>query len=153
VSAGEQVHATCVALDGHGALIIGASGSGKSDLALRLLMQGAALVADDRVDLRLEDGVVVASPPASLAGLIEVRGLAVVDAAAIGAATSFGCAVRLVVELVPGEQVPRLPGPETRDLLGVMIPLLRLAPFEASASDKLRVALRLAAKDKSSRSG
>ena len=59
----EQIHATCIAIDGVGVLLRGPSGAGKSDLALRLIDVGGRLVADDRADLRLVDGSVVAAPP------------------------------------------------------------------------------------------
>ena len=59
-----QIHASCAAREGHGVLLLGPSGSGKSDLLLRLLDRGFALVADDRVDL--QSGM--ASAPATLAG-------------------------------------------------------------------------------------
>src|SRR5690349_5084103 len=67
-------YGTCVAKDGAGVLLIGPPGSGKSDLALRLLYQGFQLIADDQV--AIEDGI--AKPPAALAGLLEVRGLGIV---------------------------------------------------------------------------
>jgi HPr kinase/phosphorylase len=69
-----QIHGSCAAIDGAGVLLIGPPGSGKSDLLLRLLDRGFALVADDRIDI--EDGV--ARAPASLRGLLEVRGLGIV---------------------------------------------------------------------------
>src|SRR5690606_32729552 len=69
------IHATCVALGDTGILLRGRSGSGKSDLALRLIDGGALLVADDRVALSLEGGRVIARPPAALAGYLEVRGV------------------------------------------------------------------------------
>ena len=69
-----QVHGSCVSRDGDGVLLIGPAGSGKSDLALRLLGRGFDLVADDRVDI--EDGI--AAPPEALAGLLEVHGLGIV---------------------------------------------------------------------------
>lgn len=71
--AGECVHASCVAIGGRGVLLVGPSGSGKSDLALRLIDGGAELVADDRVALRLADGRPVADAPPALAGLLEIR--------------------------------------------------------------------------------
>lgn len=151
MSAATQVHATCVAIGDDGVLLRGPSGSGKSDLALRLIRAGAALVADDRVDLRREAATVIATAPPSLAGLIEVRGVGVVDAATAGASTRASTPVSLVVELVPPRQVVRLPDAECADVLGLPMPLLRLAPFEASAPDRLFVALRRAAGDKALR--
>ena len=66
-----QIHGSCASRDGAGVLVLGPAGSGKSDLVLRLLDRGFDLVADDRVEI--EHGM--ARAPASLAGLIEVRGL------------------------------------------------------------------------------
>ena len=68
---------TCVAVDGRGVLLRGPSGAGKSDLALRLIDRGAELVADDRVALVSSAGVLTASAPPALRGLMEVRGLGV----------------------------------------------------------------------------
>jgi len=132
-----QVHATCVEIDGVGVLLRGASGSGKSDLALRLIDGGARLVADDRTDLAVEGGRLFASCPAPLAGRIEARGVG------IGPVPSQPRAwVRLAVDLVAPEAVERLPEPATSLIAGVAIPLLSLAPFEASAPAKLRLAAR-----------
>lgn len=79
--AAATVHGTCVAVDEKGILIRGASGAGKSRLALRLMLDApralppARLVADDRVRLEVEHGALIASPAPLLAGIIEVRGL------------------------------------------------------------------------------
>jgi len=73
-----QIHASCVAIRSKGILILGESGAGKSDLALRLMDDGARLVADDRTELSIERGRLCAPAPKSIAGLIEVRGLGIV---------------------------------------------------------------------------
>jgi HPr kinase/phosphorylase len=135
-----NLHATCIAFDGGGVLLTGASGSGKSDLALRALEAGASLVADDRVVLTRADGRLIAEPPPQLAGLIEVRGLGILRWPHLPRAE-----LRLIVALVPPDQVPRLPGEGVADHLGVVLPRLLLSPFEASAVAKLRLATRLAA--------
>ena len=70
-----MVHATCVAIGDRAVLLCGPSGSGKSDLALRLIDGGAQLVADDQVVLRAEGGRIVARAPEALAGRMEVRGI------------------------------------------------------------------------------
>ena len=134
------VHATCVAMDNIGCLLLGPPGSGKSDLALRLVTdQGATLVADDQVVVDLRQGKLVASPPATLAGLIEVRGIGIVPMAYRRRVT-LGFAVVLVA---PGE-VERLPeDDEGIEYLGVVMPLFRVAPFEVSAAHKVRLAARL----------
>ncbi|WP_331459605.1 HPr kinase/phosphorylase [Paracoccus liaowanqingii] len=69
-----QLHATTVALEGRGLVILGPSGSGKSGLALELMAVGAVLVADDRTDLRLQQGRLIAQAPPALSGRIEARG-------------------------------------------------------------------------------
>lgn len=136
----EQTHATCVDIDGIGVLLRGPSGSGKSDLALRLIEGGARLVADDRVELAPAGGRVIASAPAALRGRIEVRGLGIVAVDAIPETS-----IELVVDLVAPDAVERLPAPATAEVIGLRLPLLRLAPFEASATAKVRVALKAAA--------
>lgn len=133
----EQVHASCVAIEGTAVLLRGPSGSGKSDLALRLIDGGARLVADDRVDLVREEGRIVASAPARIAGLIEVRGLGVYRIGAVG-----GAPLGLVVDLVPGEAVERLPEARLCEILGFSLPWRALAPFEPSAPAKIRLAMR-----------
>ena len=132
----EAVHGTCVAI-GEGALLLrGPPGSGKSDLALRLVEQGARLVADDRVLLRGDEGKLHAFAPAVLAGKIEVRGLGVLTVPFVRTARLV-----MVVDLVAGAAVPRLPEPATCTYEGIILAVLVLAPFEASTPAKLRLAL------------
>ncbi|WP_017998323.1 HPr kinase/phosphatase C-terminal domain-containing protein [Paracoccus sp. N5] len=78
------LHASCVAHRGRGLLILGASGAGKSGLALEMMALGAALVADDRTALRCEAGAIIADAPDSLRGLIEARGVGILRARAHG---------------------------------------------------------------------
>lgn len=130
-----QIHATCVELAGVGVLLRGAPASGKSDLALRLIDGGARLVADDRTDLVRGDGRLLASAPEAIAGLLEVRGIGPVPVAAVESAV-----VGLVVDLVPDSAVERLPQPAHAEILGLAVPAFDLAPFEASAVAKVRLA-------------
>lgn len=130
------IHATTVTLGGVGIAIEGPSGSGKSDLALRLIDGGARLVADDQTVVERRGPVLVASPPPALAGLIEVRGLGIVELP-----HEVEAVLRLVVRLVPAAEVERMPEPESRSLLEVALPLLRLDPFAISACAKLRLAV------------
>ena len=67
------LHATCVAINDQGVLLVGPSGVGKSDLALRLIDGGAELVSDDQTKVCLEKGKLLASPPDKLAGMLEIR--------------------------------------------------------------------------------
>lgn len=135
-----RLHATCVAIEGRGVLLRGRSGSGKSDLALRLIDGGAVLVSDDYTEVIEEDGHLVASPPLAIEGMLEVRGIGVVRVPFLARAV-----LTLVVELVSAGQVPRMPEPETvcvADRSGIGVPLLRLDPFQASAEAKVRLAVR-----------
>jgi HPr kinase/phosphorylase len=135
-----QIHASCVDFAGTGLLLRGSSGSGKSDLALRMIDGGARLVADDRTDLTVEGGRLVASAPPTIAGRLEVRGLGIVDVPAVPRTP-----VGLVVDLVAPADVERMPEARRCAYLGVEVPLLAIAPFECSAPAKLRLALREAA--------
>ena len=133
----EQIHATCVEMDGKGVLLMGPPGSGKSDLALRLIDGGARLVADDRTDLVLNGDKLTARAPKELAGRIEVRGIGIVVLDAVQ-----DIPVALVVEMAPGEELERIPDPASFEVLGARIPRVRLDPFQASATAKVRVALK-----------
>ena len=134
----EQIHATCIILDGQGVLLRGPSGCGKSDLALRLINAGAELVADDRVDLDLADGVLSASAPAALRNLLEVRGLGILQFSAVPAAP-----IALVCDLVSTAAVERHPDDSRVTILDVELPVFTLAPFETSAIIKVQLALKL----------
>ena len=133
------VHATAVAVNGLAVLLQGPPAAGKSDLALRLIEEGALLVADDQTELDRAETELRARPPVRLAGLIEVRGIGIVRMPHLGEAP-----LALVVALVSADEVERLPEPETVTLLGLDLPLIRLDPFAASATAKLRLAVRVA---------
>jgi len=137
-----QVHGTCIGVDGMGVLLTGPSGSGKSDLALRLIDGGADLIADDRTDITLKDGALMASAPAEIAGMIEVRGLGLLR---LGGGTE--AALGLVADLVDPELVERMPEAHTWECrawecLGISVPAIKIAPFEASAAAKVRLAVK-----------
>ena len=118
-----------------GVLIEGPAGAGKSDLALRALDQGFSLVADDRVLTWACDGRVWGRAPDTLSGLMEVRGLEVVAAAALPFAE---------IALVARAGTPeRLPEPQSTEICGLRIPLLALDLREPSAPAKLSRALSL----------
>jgi serine kinase of HPr protein (carbohydrate metabolism regulator) len=137
------VHATCIALQlgrrWHGVLLRGPSGAGKSDLALRLVEGGARLVADDQTAIVRQGRRLIATPPGTLAGLLEVRGIGIVK---LGRTQLLARAtVALLVDLVPPDRIERLPDPARETLYDVDLPALALTPFEASAPVKLRLAL------------
>lgn len=115
----QPLHATSVAIDSRGILIRGASGTGKSALALSLMALGARLIADDRTLLTRSGTDVIASCPEPLRGLIEARGVGILHADAAPAMP-----VRLIVDLDHVE-TRRLPEQRTTDLLGLPLPVLQ----------------------------
>ena len=130
-------HATAVAIDGEAVLLRGPSGSGKSDLALRLIDRGAQLVADDQTLLRREGDRVLASAPPAIAGLIEIRGVGLVRVPAAVVAPLV-----LIADLMASSDIERMPEWRAETVLGVAVPLVAVAPFEASAPAKLRLIRR-----------
>src|SRR6476659_2274170 len=131
----ETLHASGVAIRGHAVLIEGRSGSGKSDLALRLIDRGGVLVSDDQVIVRRDGTRAVANPPETIAGKFEVRGLGIV-----AMPIERDVPVSLIVSLVESE-VERMPAGTTRAVAGIELPLISIRPFEASAAAKIAVAL------------
>ncbi len=128
-----RIHASCVAIGGRGVLITGPSGSGKSDLALRIIDRGGVLVSDDYTDLVAAEGRLLASAPARIAGRIEVRGIGIVERPAAAKAP--------VALLVAAGAPERMPERETCVMAGVTIPMIRLALLEPSAPLKVELAL------------
>jgi HPr kinase/phosphorylase len=142
------LHATCLDFCGRGVLIEGPSGAGKSDLALRLIDQPgrglggdakpAVLIADDQVVVSLKAGQLLARPPDKLKGLIEVRGLGILNIP-----YRPETLLRLVVTLMPAPEIERMPDHNdlTGEILGVRLPRMRLDPRLASAPARVRAAL------------
>jgi serine kinase of HPr protein (carbohydrate metabolism regulator) len=133
----QRIHGVCIDIGGTGVLIRGEPGSGKSDLALRLIDGGARLVADDQVEIRHNDGAAIAAPPVALAGYLEVRGVGIVAVDCIAEAR-----LGLIVDLSDRDAIERMPEPRTEIVAGVTVPVIRLDPFAASAAAKLRLAVR-----------
>lgn len=131
----ESLHASTVAIGGRAVLITGPSGSGKSDLALRLLDRGFALVSDDQTIVRREGDRLLASAPPRIAGKLEVRGIGIVDIESVG-----DVPISLMVELMT--DMERLPDDgRERPLLGVSLPLVTIDAMTASAPSKVGLAL------------
>ena len=132
---GESVHASTVAIDGRAVLITGPSGSGKSDLALRLIDRGFILVSDDRTIVRRDGDRLLASAPPQIAGKLEIRGIGIIEMEA-----ASDVPIALIVELTG--DIQRLPeDSRERPILGVALPLVTIAAMTASASSKGALAL------------
>ena len=134
-----NLHASCVAIGSQGVLLLGPSGAGKSDLALRLIDEGARLVADDRTILFARKGMLHAKAPASIKGLLEIRGLGIVELPAHAQVK-----IALVVRL--GREDTRLPrlrlyrAPASLKLAAA-VPQIALDARFASTPAKIRAAL------------
>ncbi len=131
----ENLHASCVAAEGRAVMITGPSGSGKSDLALRLIDRGFTLVSDDRTVVRKDGAKLIASAPETIKGKLEIRGIGIVDMDSVN-----DVPVALVVELTGDMQ--RLPDDsQMRLILGASVPLVNVNALTASAAAKVVVAL------------
>jgi serine kinase of HPr protein (carbohydrate metabolism regulator) len=131
----ETVHASTVAIDGRAVLITGASGAGKSDLALRLLDRGFTLVSDDQTIVKRDDSRLIASAPSTIAGKLEVRGIGIIEMEHLD-----NVPVALLVELT--SDIQRLPDDSReRPILGVRLPLISIDAMTASAPSKVALAL------------
>jgi serine kinase of HPr protein (carbohydrate metabolism regulator) len=132
----ETLHASCVVKDGRAILISGRSGSGKSDLALRLIDRGAILVSDDYTIVRRVAGQLLARAPTNIEGRIEVRGLGILP---------FPHQADMPICLLVDLNLDVVRMPEQREpvlIAGVKVPAVAVNALEASAPIKVEVALR-----------
>lgn len=144
-----SIHASCVAIGNQGILIRGASGSGKSTLCLQLIdaegyglgrkVLRAHLVADDQVELQRRGGKLVARAPASLAGLVEIRGAGI-----LATTHKKSVVLKLVVDLVPSTKVERLPNQSDQqtEIEGVKLPRIAIAMGNPAVTAIVRSALQ-----------
>ena len=131
----ETVHASTVALDGRAVLITGPSGSGKSDLTLRMLDRGFRLVSDDQTLVKKDGERLLASAPPTIAGKLEIRGIGIIETEQID-----DVPVALVVELT--SEIQRLPDDSReRLILGVKVPLITIDAMTSSAAAKVWISL------------
>ena len=138
VPSSEMLHASTVSINGHAVLIAGPSGSGKSDLALRLIDRGAILVSDDYTLVKNEGAGLIACAAPNIAGRIEVRGIGIIDTPYLDEQP-----VSLFVQI--SEDVIRMPTDEAvRIIAGVDVPSVTLNALEASAPIKVEIALKAA---------
>jgi serine kinase of HPr protein (carbohydrate metabolism regulator) len=131
----ETLHATAVATEGRAVLIMGQSGSGKSDLALRLLDRGFSLISDDQTIVKKAGDSLIAAAPPTIAGKLEIRGIGIVELDYL-----IDVPVALIVELTA--DITRMPDDSReRMILGVPVPLVSIDAMSASAPSKVAFAL------------
>jgi HPr kinase/phosphorylase len=140
-----NLHASAVAFERAGVLIRGASGSGKSDLVLRLLdAEGlgigtkplrAHLIADDQVIVEKRDKIIFLKPPVILAGKLEIRGHGIVEVPWLE-----NIVLALIVDLMPHKNIERMPKDVElqAEILGITIPRLMIDPTQHSACARIR---------------
>lgn len=131
----EILHATSVAIDGKAVLLEGVSGTGKSDLALRLIDRGAMLISDDQTLLMRQGTALLARAPGTIRGQIEVRGLGIVTMPSVD-----DVPVALIVRL--GTEPMRMPERRQRRLAGIVVREIAFEAFHASTPVKIAWALR-----------
>ena len=131
----ETLHASTVAKEGRAVVISGPSGSGKSDLALRMLDRGFTLVSDDQTIVRKDGNRLLATAPPTITGKLEIRGIGIIDMECV-----TDVPVALIVELTSDFQ--RLPDENReRPILGIGVPLITIDAMSASAPSKVAIAL------------
>jgi len=132
-----QLHATAISYHGSGVLIRGPAGIGKSDLALRLIHNGADLIADDRVSLDVSDKKIFLSAPPNIIGLIEIRGIGLIKIKAVR-----NIPLCLIVDLRQRNEIDRMPE-HRKDLIeNISVPIVQIDAFECSAPAKIKFFLK-----------
>lgn len=137
---GSTIHATLIDIKGHGVLLVGKSSVGKSDLALRLISGGkAVLVADDIVEIFAKNNKVLGTYNNNIKGKLEVRGIGIIEY------PYKDCTpIELIVNLTDSaEQIERMPRIHYENILGLEIPQIDLYAKESSAPDKVVTALKV----------
>jgi HPr kinase/phosphorylase len=131
-----NMHGTAISINGHGVLILGESGTGKTDLALRLIDRGALLICDDRVIVDSSSSIPMLRQAPNIKGIIEVRGIGLITLDTKEYAPLRLC---VLLNVVPD----RLPDEHAaHECAGFSIPKIALDAFTASAPIKLEIALK-----------
>jgi HPr kinase/phosphorylase len=129
------VHGTAIALEDKGVLLIGPSGSGKSDLALRLIDSGATLISDDQIICERRNDEIFLFPHKKINGLIEVRGVGIIKVPYIE-----NVKLKMIVQLI-NEQPERIPVKEEKNFLNLKIKFIKIIGKEASSTAKVKIKL------------
>tara|TARA_E500000331_G_scaffold345155_1_gene382319 strand:+ start:368 stop:787 length:420 start_codon:yes stop_codon:yes gene_type:complete len=131
----KRLHATSVAIEDNGVAIFGDPGSGKSDLALRLIDSGATLISDDiTVFSKLEKNINLFGIE-NTKGLLEVREVGIITVPYVE-----GIKLKLVVRLTD-KVIERIPKKNNINLLGLKFPKLEINGKNSSSVAKVKVKL------------
>lgn len=125
-------HGTSLVVKGKGILLRGKPGAGKSDLALRLIHQGATLIADDQTEVSQQGNGLIMTAPKALGGKIEVRGIGIME-------MDF-CpehSLDILIDLKPWQDIERLPENTEEILEGGSLFRYDIDPFETSSVEKV----------------
>ena len=131
----KKFHSTSVVIEDLGLLIRGQSGSGKSDLALRLIDSGATLISDDLTICKKIGDYLYLYPHSNTKGLLEVREIGIMTVPYVE-----NIKLTLVVELVE-EEFERIPGMMSCSILGMKFPKIKLFGKSSSAVAKIKIKL------------
>ena len=131
----KRMHSSSVVIDDNGVLILGDSGSGKSDLALRLIDNGATLISDDISICRKNSNNIYLHCPPEIKGLLEVREIGIITVPFVERIK-----LRLVVNL-KSKNNERFPKENSYRILGIKIPLISIEGKNSSAVAKIKVKL------------
>lgn len=129
-------HGSAVAINGNGVLLCGPSGSGKSDLVLRIIDRGAKLICDDILHIENRNGAPILVCAPNIGGKIEIRGIGICPVDFVASAP-----LRLIVQLT--QDVERMPPEHQRiNIADFSVPMFKLDPFQASSALKVEWALQ-----------
>ena len=131
----KRIHGSSVALEDNGVLIIGNSGSGKSDLALRLIDSGGTLISDDQTLCLKKQNEIFLFSIAAIYGLLEIRNMGIIKVPYVE-----NVKMKIIVSLVQ-KKTERLYPKNKKRLLGLNFPHLELEPNEISAVAKIKLKL------------
>lgn len=133
----QRIHGTSICYQQKGLLFLGTSGSGKSDLALRLIDIGASLIADDQTILTLNNQAIVLTCPEAINSKLEIRGIGIVKIPSLKSHQ-----LNFVFQLKPYTEIERFPSNNWINILDQKIPYYEIDPFELSVMSKINFLLR-----------
>ena len=117
------IHASSIDINGKGVVILGKSGTGKSNLAIKLISMGAKLISDDQSLLKLTENKIIISKPETTPNFIEARGIGLIEVPFVVSAKLF-CFVKIT-----NLELNRLPNAKNKYCFGKKIKMIEFNPF------------------------